>query len=69
MSPRTGTNSTPPRSRLWSTEDVAEHLGITVKTLRNWRVYGKGPHGFLVGGRVRYRPEDVYEWGDLLADA
>ena len=57
------------RLRLWGPEEVAEHLGLTVKTLRNWRSRGIGPPGFLIGGAVRYRQEAVYAWVDAQADA
>lgn len=43
--------------------DVAEILGITVKTLQQWRWKGIGPAYIKVGqGWVRYRPTDVSDW-------
>lgn len=38
---------------------AAERLGLAVKTLRNWRVSGRGPHFIRLGGAVRYQEEDL----------
>lgn len=62
------TARTSQRLPLWGPCDVAEHLGVTVKTLRNWRSRGMGPPGFLIGGAVRYRQEAVHAWVDAQAD-
>lgn len=46
---------------LTSTETAAM-IGISPKTLRNWRCFGKGPKPILlgaVGSRVRYRRSEV----------
>jgi len=42
--------------------DAAEHLGLAVQTLANWRVLGKGPAYLRVGRLVRYEPSAVDEW-------
>jgi hypothetical protein len=47
---------------LWSTEDVAECLALSARTVRRWRVEGKGPGWFRVGQAVRYDPAEVYRW-------
>jgi predicted DNA-binding transcriptional regulator AlpA len=52
--------------KLWSIQDVAEYLGIPVKTLYDWRSHQYGPVGRKIGRYVRYRPEDVYRWVDSL---
>lgn len=51
-----------PKERLWSVQDVAEYLGVSVQTVYSWRGAGKGPPGRRVGKRLRYRPEDVRAW-------
>jgi predicted site-specific integrase-resolvase len=52
--------------RLWTTEDVAEYLGVPIKTLYQWRCVGYGPAGKRVGKHLRYKPEDVVSWFENL---
>jgi predicted DNA-binding transcriptional regulator AlpA len=43
--------------------EVARIIGVQVKTLRNWRVQGRGPLFVRTGTKlVRYRPLDVQAW-------
>ncbi len=49
-------------SKLWSVQDVADFLGIPVKTIYQWRAKGYGPKGKRVGRYVRYTQEDVVAW-------
>lgn len=51
--------------KMLSPDEVAELLGISVRTVYAWRYRGDGPPGFKVGRHVRYRPSDVEAW---LAD-
>jgi excisionase family DNA binding protein len=51
-------------STLWTIEDVASYLQIAKGTLRKWRQEGKGPPVTMVGGAIRYRPDDVEAWLD-----
>ena len=44
-----------PEERLLSPEDVADYLGLPVKTLYQWRYKGVGPPGLRIGRHVRYR--------------
>ena len=44
---------------LWTTEDVAEKLGVSTDTLERWRRAGDGPKFIKFGRNVRYDPEDV----------
>lgn len=48
-------------------EQVAEHLGVPVSTLYQWRTRGVGPRGIRVGRHVRYRWEDIEAWLDKKA--
>lgn len=45
---------------------LAERLGVSVRTLQNWRWQGIGPRYFKLspgrGGRVRYRVTDIEAW-------
>jgi predicted DNA-binding transcriptional regulator AlpA len=43
-------------------DEVADHIGISVKTLANWRVFGDGPDFVKVGRLVRYEPSAVDAW-------
>ena len=46
-------------------EEVAEAIGVEVKTLANWRSQGKGPKYRKPGGKViRYAWADVNAWLD-----
>lgn len=43
--------------------EVAERLGISLLTIRKWRVFGRGPRYRKLGGRaVRYHPDDIERW-------
>jgi excisionase family DNA binding protein len=52
--------------RLWTVDDVAEYLGIPVKTLYDWRTRGYGPTARRVGKYLRYKATDVVEWFESL---
>jgi predicted DNA-binding transcriptional regulator AlpA len=42
---------------------VAVRLGVTVAALRKWRLLGRGPAYYKVGGRsVRYAAEDIEQF-------
>lgn len=47
-----------------SQQEVAEELGVTVETLRRWRVHGAGPRWFRfgLGMRLMYNRKDVKDW-------
>jgi excisionase family DNA binding protein len=54
-------NSPKPRP-LWGAEDVAEYLGVPVKTLYKWRLEKHGPPYARIGKHLRYVPDDVVAW-------
>lgn len=42
---------------------AAEFLGLAVKTLRQWRVSGRGPFFVRLSCRaIRYKPDDLQTW-------
>ena len=45
--------------RLMTAQEVADHLGVPVPTLYQWRYRGDGPRGLRVGRHLRYRRADV----------
>lgn len=42
--------------------DAADQLGSKPSTLRAWRVKGKGPRYYKIGGKVFYRGADLDAW-------
>ena len=53
---------------LLSPEQLADYLGVPIKTVYRWREHRDGPPGFRVGRHVRYRASDVDAWiGERLA--
>ncbi len=43
-------------------KQVAEMLGITPRTLDNWRAEKKGPPYYKVEGFIRYNEEEIMKW-------
>lgn len=54
-------------SRLLTAAEVAEILGVPVKTLYAWRYKGQGPRAAKVGKHLRYAEADVRAWFDRHA--
>ena len=44
------------------TQAAAERLGLSPRTLEQWRVRGGGPPFLKIGGGVRYQLADLDEW-------
>ena len=42
--------------------DVARITGLSVASVRRWRLLRQGPKYLKIGAAVRYRPEDVSVW-------
>jgi predicted DNA-binding transcriptional regulator AlpA len=42
--------------------DVARITGLSVASVRRWRLFGKGPQYLKIGAAVRYRAEDLQHW-------
>lgn len=48
---------------LLTTEEAADVLGVSPRTMEGWRVKDQGPKFLRIGGRlVRYRREDLAAW-------
>jgi predicted DNA-binding transcriptional regulator AlpA len=45
-------------------KNVARITGLSVASVRRWRLLRQGPKYLKIGAAVRYRPEDVAEWLD-----
>jgi len=52
---------------LWTYEETAERLSMTVQALRDHVYKGIGPKVTRRGRSVYFRPCDVHEWVDELA--
>jgi excisionase family DNA binding protein len=57
-----------PNATLLSPHDLADYLGVPVKTIYNWRTEKKGPRGVKVGRHLRFRSTDVESWLEENAD-
>ena len=44
--------------------DVARVTGLSVASVRRWRLFGRGPKYLKIGSSVRYRAEDLQSWLD-----
>ena len=51
-------------STLLNEHDVARITGLSLASVRRWRLFGQGPLYLKIGSAVRYRPEDVQHWID-----
>ena len=52
----------PPLARLLTVDELAELLGVPVKTVYRWRHRGEGPEPIRVGRFLRFDPADVSRW-------
>ena len=54
--------TTPPRIpalTFLDEKEVAELLGVSVASLRRWRLLGRGPRATKIGASVRYKLADI----------
>ena len=47
---------------LLTEHDVARITGLSVASVRRWRLLRQGPKYLKIGAAVRYKPEDISEW-------
>lgn len=52
----------PDRQPLATSDEVAEYLQISPRTLDDWAYRGTGPVFARVGGQRRYRWQDIESW-------
>jgi predicted DNA-binding transcriptional regulator AlpA len=43
-------------------EDIARITGLSLATVRRWRLRRQGPKYLKIGSAVRYKPEDLSAW-------
>jgi len=61
----TSTLDAPPIERLFSVDTLADYLGVSPKTLYDWRLKRTGPPAIKVGSQLRWRPSAVEAWLDV----
>ena len=49
-------------NRLLNEYDVARITGLSVASVRRWRLLKHGPKYIKIGAAVSYKPEDVSAW-------
>ncbi len=47
---------------LLNEHDVARVTGLSVASVRRWRLLRQGPKYLKIGAAVRYKPEDISAW-------
>jgi predicted DNA-binding transcriptional regulator AlpA len=53
-------NNTP--EMLLNEHDVSRITGLSVASVRRWRLLRQGPKYIKIGAAVRYKPEDISAW-------
>ena len=54
---------------IFTTSQLAAHLGVSVQTLYDLRNQGRGPRGFRVGRELRFRLCEVHAWLERMEEA
>lgn len=49
-------------NKLLNEYDVARITGLSVASVRRWRLLHQGPKYLKIGAAVRYRAEDILAW-------
>jgi predicted DNA-binding transcriptional regulator AlpA len=47
---------------LLNEHDIARLTGLSVASVRRWRLVRQGPKYIKIGAAVRYKPEDISAW-------
>lgn len=56
------------RDAMIGPNELADYLGVPIKTIYEWRYLGVGPAGYRIGRHVRYRITDVEQWLETRRD-
>jgi excisionase family DNA binding protein len=54
----------PAVDRLFTVDALADYLGVSPKTIYDWRLKRTGPAAMKVGNQLRWRRADVEAWLD-----
>jgi excisionase family DNA binding protein len=58
------TSETPRLPKLLTTEEAANYLNLSPRSLIRWRVERRGPPAVRVGRKIMYRARDLESWLD-----
>lgn len=47
---------------LLTEHDLARITGLSVSSVRRWRLFRQGPRYIKIGAAVRYHPDDICAW-------
>ena len=61
---RTDTNPLSGLDPLLSIDELAEYLGVPIKTIYEWRQTGRGPVCIRMGRHLKFAVSDVRAWLD-----
>lgn len=62
MSTETSAPATRAADPVLTPQELADRLGISLRTVRNWRARGTDPVAIKVGHFIRYKLSDVEAW-------
>lgn len=48
--------------------ELARWLNVEVETVYDWRKHRRGPRGYRIGGRVKFKPAEVRSWIEQQAE-
>jgi excisionase family DNA binding protein len=65
---KTETNPLSALDPLVTITELAEYLGVPVKTIYEWRQTGRGPVCVRIGRHLKFRLSDVQAWVDSQRD-
>ena len=65
---KTETNPLSVLDPLVTITELAEYLGVPVKTIYEWRQAGRGPVGVRIGRHLKFRLSDVPAWIEAQRD-
>jgi excisionase family DNA binding protein len=57
-----------PPDKWLSLEDIAEELGVPVRSVYAWRSMGVAPKGYKIGKHIRVKRSDLDAWLEQRAD-
>jgi len=55
-----------PNRGWWNEHQVAAYFGVSVSTVRKWRLAGRGPAFRKIGASVRYEPRAIEAYIESL---